>query len=111
MITANELRIGNWVSNGHQNYAVDANMIYDIDAFSVRFDPIPLTPELLKTCGFKQGYRSTLFLEYGYLVASYARDEVFHQIEVNDLTYDTHQSVVKYLHQLQNLYFALTGSE
>ena len=42
-LSAQELRIGNWVSNGTKEYVVDSNMIYDVQFMSANYDGIPLT--------------------------------------------------------------------
>lgn len=113
MIKANELRIGNWVKfitvpvqftgmacygegmwnmrnkklmplfnyNGHEYYQADWDSLH----------PIPLTPEILEKCGLKEpsGTFAWKFSPAGEVI----------------------NVKCKYLHQLQNLYFALTGEE
>lgn len=79
-------------------------------------EPIPLTPEILVKCGFKKtGAYSKIYelaLEYGRLQAWTGEDQfVCHTIEVNDLEYDTHSKRFVYLHQLQNFFYFLTGTE
>jgi hypothetical protein len=113
---AQELRIGNWVVNVDEYWEVrhvDFNSMY-IEK-SCPFKPIPLTEEWLLKFGFewddivtkttgeteKMLYKNILLMQrhhathwvaapYGYLLS-------------------IHRTV--YVHQLQNLYFALTGEE
>jgi hypothetical protein len=80
-------------------------------------EPILLTHEILERCGFKQvgDYLSkNLYLNHA--------DEHFFKIDINIVDYKVllhfagSQKVIlpyhyKFLHQLQNLYFALTGEE
>lgn len=73
----------------------------------VDLSPIPLTPEILASCGFKDGYFELPFgnklcigsSNNGEYVAYFGEQVV------------TLSKYYKYLHQLQNLYFALTGEE
>lgn len=77
------------------------------------FVPVPITPELLEICGFVDhagnGWGSRLQLNSTDELAWYKQD--------NSLKYQTQGSgfsrdfSIKYLHQLQNLFFALTGDE
>src|SRR5574343_389431 len=109
MIHANELRIGNWVKIG-QFYTTICFINGDEDYF----EPIPLTPEIFEKAGFKydEGMESyDLFTSSGLI--SIATDYSFF-IGDNHLECGFaggNKSLVKYLHQLQNLYFALTGEE
>lgn len=129
MINANELRIGNFVYFSYEyskkrinrvcsikSLDVDATVVNDIGApLCIRYDtdsiqPIPLTPEILEKVGFK--------ITPGKLFDYY-------QLAVNvRVSLNTNGSVPnKYLfmnelrmpcesvHQLQNLFFALTGTE
>lgn len=111
MIPSNELRIGNWVKNVypyHQNpYQIDAYHIHEAECDKIVFNPIPLTPEVLEKCGFD--YTESLHrlgeLEIGY-------DNEDFMLMQYSLRYKKAIILkVKYLHQLQNLYFALTGEE
>lgn len=49
MINANEHRIGNWVNLINSgNIQIDADNITDVVNNPAIFDPIPLTPEVIK---------------------------------------------------------------
>lgn len=62
---------------------------------------IPLTEEILLKCGFVKCKMSNVFYlgDFEILLPTYFKYK------------DAHLIKIKYLHQLQNLYFALTGKE
>jgi hypothetical protein len=136
-IAVNELRIGNmfWESYGgykivdginhHKNdipSTVDAHGIgykavgrYGCDEIS----PIPLTPEILDKCGFgyklngfnhefRRGKCEGEYLDY-YLLNRHEPASYYKLIHVIGEVVLVDK--IWYLHQLQNLYFALTGEE
>jgi len=133
MIQANELRIGNWL-----HYKIDEivqptkfrimddkfiqvdSIDYDHlleselpDSYCINhsyrkyYSPIPLTPEILEKCGFgKEGdtYKIvTKNLDYCFKI-SFTGNGYFSQ---NAMA----KHPILYIHQLQNLYFSLTGEE
>jgi hypothetical protein len=114
---ANELRIGNLVCYSEDNtifkiYAIER------DGFSVEnqieatwiecgeFEPIPLTEEWLKKNGFERkglnGYL-TIFTPCGKGLVFKDNYFIFAGVTI--------ETPIKYVHQLQNLYFALTSEE
>jgi len=119
MIAANELRIGNYIvsRNGEvkkvENVQKNSfNQIMDSDDVSgsyllSHYSGIPLTPEILEKCGFdKNGYlklTNNIRLEW-----SFGND--FWLSNTEGETLFTFENVTS-LHQLQNLYFTLTGEE
>lgn len=130
MNLANELRIGNWVQYKDGDISVieaipnkdvvcisgltdsSINGIYEL-----RFlQPIELTEEWLLGFGFKEfklpeqedlyGFR---FNQFVFLDENqFCWMDGFFSDQENHITFD---SKLKYVHQLQNLYFALTGLE
>jgi len=75
--------------------------------------PIPLTEEWLLKLGFDKLYyhsvysqpNANIFSKRGYFIKHYKRMDVeYYRFVREDVT-------IKYVHQLQNLYFALTGDE
>lgn len=119
-MTANELRIGNWVLNASSKTPVQVDSICNkgislfadccvtggelevIYSFN-DLEPIPLTEEILEKCGFEKdepkGWYRKGFMDL-------FDGNPFHYASGNNLCPD-----ILYLHQLQNLYFALTGEE
>ena len=99
MIKSNELRIGNLVEKEGEIYVADfitINMAHN-------YNPIPLKPEILEKCGF---------------IPTGLADFINGEIELWQVNNEFHYSVhddyhisINSVHQLQNLYFALTGEE
>jgi len=118
MIDARELRIGNWVEApcfGIVNSIQKTLTISDIQhcqKFPDRYKPIPLTEEWLLKFGvndFGKAATDINFVSYHkgnnkfyYAIAYYYGEDGY--VYTNDIE-------IKYVHQLQNLYFALTGTE
>lgn len=116
MIQANELRIGNKIK--FNNYlekerivTVNARFFSSLaggrsteemkpdEEINNYYSGIPLTPEILDKCGLMGG---GMFPAIEYFT-----------LESGSLFFEGYYTTVdiKYLHQLQNLYFALTGEE
>lgn len=116
MIQANELRLGNIIGMSHWDHpgqtvekVVDCTVLNLIagyvptpeDMKAIEFVPIKLTEEILLKCGFD------------------IKSVPYHCINGNvvlyhskgDFLYKYTGIEIKHLHQLQNLYFALTGEE
>jgi hypothetical protein len=106
---ANELRIGNWVEyelygvkNIQQIEHTDFEFISDNELRCAK--PIPLTEELLVKLWFEKSSDNNYYK--GGTFTIYNRFGNFGLIG-GSLSWKE----FKYLHQLQNLYFALTGEE
>jgi hypothetical protein len=109
---AEELRIGNYLlHDGYfiKSYSVDGfiNIIKNID----KYEPIPLTEEWLARFGFTRYYeKSNSFVNRthsNFMVLEYYEDTCFFTGDEGvNMSTD-----LKYVHQLQNLYFALTQKE
>jgi hypothetical protein len=124
MIQPKELRIGNWFDdvNNKSYMGPTRQQVESIDRYGVNkwqdmgssgqvefenMEPIPLTPEILEKCGF---FRN----EYEKFIFNHMSREISLFEDINNrirLRCDTHQVLIDHLHQLQNLYFALTGEE
>jgi len=114
----NELRIGNWYGEYSIPKQADAFLIGRLaqiekaNKIAIDVSPIPLTEEWLLKFGFKQSGYFT-FLGDKYLrfkigrMGAYTIDKKEFIFEVNE--HDLCE--IQYVHQLQNLYFALTGEE
>lgn len=103
---AKELRIGNYVFG----YSNEAHEIFDADDLqhSVSYNPIQITEEWLVKLGFeanKTGYR--IKTSAGVQIIFESRTGVIYI----GLARTAVSSFIEYVHQLQNLYFALTGEE
>jgi len=129
MVKANELRIGNWVqynpkavdegteiiplqiemiSFKEQDFIASLDEPYDNNYFEGELLPIPLTEKWLLEFGFEweEGYKC-----WQNEIALYKGNDEY---PFNySCQFFEHQNLVTvyYIHQLQNLYFALTGQE
>lgn len=120
-ISVIELRIRNWIDDFGDGYgqvlAIDSDHYVlttanDVPQPVATFKPIPISEELL----IKAGFEKTTEFTY-----SSGSEVEFNVYKKGDLTYNSIQDAwwlrgvmdhyPKYLHQLQNLYFALTGKE
>lgn len=125
MIQATELRIGNYLKNDGVVVKIDARSIFDIWGGNLitrikKYEPILITVAWLDKFGFDEGfdwesgdYTNSFDLS---LVVTYNED-------TKDFSLSKYlksgfigsrlviKNKLKYIHQLQNLYFALTGEE
>jgi len=104
-VKAQELRIGNCIYNKfHKDIEiVDHSTIRYIEIGEHNdYAPIPLTRKRLKDFGFKRSLHTYWFI--GSFGGDYYTGGIF------ELTH-YELAPIKYVHQLQNLYFALTGEE
>jgi len=123
-IKESELRIGNSIKQFNYDFyedekwntedfdIVEVNLIIlesisKGDDFSELFEGIPITEELLLEYGAEKR-------DFGFKITDYIRiifDDSGVILECEDSFYSSNLENVKYLHQLQNLYFALTNKE
>lgn len=113
MIEANELRIGSWIDQEGYVQLDEKFLTVFFSSFSYKeLFPIPLTPQMLVKCGFKkQGDYGVLHHNPKIGIRFYAFNTERCDIIQDDKFISLTNSQVKYLHQLQNLHFALTGTE
>ncbi|MGJ1414058.1 hypothetical protein [Sphingobacterium multivorum] len=128
MITANQLRIGNYVASDHfkdRDVIVKVRLIGQEQAivehpngltepmlYQGEMRPIKLTEEILFKCGFEKK-------NGGWHILNLINDWTFIFYQplhgVAELSINKHGAILsdqcKYLHQLQNLFYALTGKE
>lgn len=121
MISSKDLMIGNWVEwDNEAKYIIKgignkgARFENDHGQYRIynRINPIPLTPEILEKCGFvKKGEWAVLnfpvragirFYNFNYAECDLIQDDKFIAFK---------NSHIKYLHQLQNLFYCLCGKE
>lgn len=110
MIPKNELRIGSWVETmSTSNPYLQIKYGEHIDYCAVYDNPILLTPEVLEKCGFQP-------FQDGFITINGVGEYNYRMLitKQNRWQWTCNKSYcVKfdYLHELQNLYFALTGEE
>ena len=129
---AKELRLGNWVKTTISRWRGQGFPILAIKGDRVSFDklndgqyiwvmaenlkPIPLSPEIIEKCGFEKhknsnDYWTIWYLKNGWRIQQAHNSEVSASVRSGLFYYSDDFVEVEYLHQLQNLYFALTGEE
>ena len=122
MIKENDLRLNNLVKwNGlvqkitaiaFGNCLLDKHPTADYPVKLTEIDSVPLTEKILLSCGFKK--RKSCF---GYWIYEIMFHHTVFSVEDVDfgLCYfyigNTHVSQTKNVHELQNLYFSITGEE
>ncbi len=116
-MTADELRIGNWIEAiakmGNYQMQVLPLHIETISKNPACVNPIPLSPEVLESCGFKEGtVEGFYYLDIGndtFLVSG--GEDVWVEKTVKDEDYSVALGGASNIHQLQNLYYVLCGEE
>lgn len=110
MIQINELRVGN-----HFKWSDLASMGKDYGVTTLNnikyhkfFEPIPLTKEILLKCGFEWLEDTLCFADRLHIIEPSENGYMFIPFCTNDK--DSYIKII-HLHQLQNLYFTLTGEE
>jgi len=119
---ASELRLGNWVEQPNDGVTRVTAVLNDLQiktetGYVDKYcRPIPLTEEWLLKFGFKQcGYEGLFWCHNKLKGLEFAginwADSEFPEYQF--LNYRIGEEIyrVQYVHQLQNLYFALTGEE
>ena len=127
MIKANELRIGNKVKDRGgkvltidywerkdmvaKRVVIEGIEVHPLTEYCEYLQPIPLTPEILEKCGLIKDVESA---KYNY--NDYTSTHLFIRIQSNRFLVRVNNTLIYFnnpfhLHQLQNLYFALTGEE
>lgn len=117
MIQANELRIGNWVYYEKDKCNVKISIGDFLYKENEYFAPIPLTEEWLLRFGFD---RELSLCDFSILLDENLDTKLMidlHDAVATTSIYDCDEITITYIqdtlsvHQLQNLYFALTGEE
>ena len=120
MITANELKTGNYLFKAGSFIKVTGTVIRDFELPFCKsckdYSPIPLTPEILEKAGFvldERGYKIPISGSAWLILDEDEGYNIFIlQIDTEGgIDYVLLKGTAKSVHQLQNLYFALTGEE
>lgn len=117
MITANELRIGNYVNLGEHSHVE----VCKLEEGTTSFEPIELTPEILEAVGFEKHLDKGSPFYFLSGIRYNAKTNTITILRSCDKAGESQQGLcgtsigdeikIQYLHQLQNLIFALTGNE
>jgi hypothetical protein len=117
-MTAQELRIGNWVMFDNRIFQIDSIAIVfptlNTDEFGIgvvdwnNIKPVTLTEEWLIKFGFdRRGYTSS----NGSKLVLHHKEPMYPNGRIYYNSWCIKNELPQYVHQLQNLYFALTGEE
>ena len=134
MIAINELRIGNYVFDWAKRISIvdsihkdeivrlSSEGSYKQESFEIKhLNPIPLTGEILLKCGFEYSEVSSVGLKmYDIKAGYYGKNSTLKVSTLDGIEWTWYfvgeyvlmnPQRIEYLHQLQNLYFALTNTE
>lgn len=117
---ANELRVGNWVSRDGEIYQASSPTITALENGYFNVEPVIISTEWLTKFGFEYINKG----DNDYILYTDPNHDYYLQMDVrkggdrwvildntvNELTAFAMVDIV-HVHQLQNLYFALTGEE
>jgi len=101
---AEELRINNWVKDENGPYQIKGEHLDEDNFPTIQTWEIPLTEEWLLKFGFENWDKNKWVDSNSVLTISKNDDNFLCLINQRDVD-------ILYVHQLQNLYFALTGKE
>ena len=105
MIQANELRVGNYYDHNGEYRKVTPSTIEEVwNAERTWCKPIPITEDILLKCGFEKFTTKDIYPTYVNKLFNW-NDGILFLVGYNFINH------IKYLHDLQNLYFALTKTE
>lgn len=134
-MNARELRIGNYLQGAsdhvvitrifnEDNIGIGSGDPYNVSSDMPCLSPIPLTEEWLKRADFIEQKTASGDNTYYYidldkwhelskwqLVSNHTKNKLKLALKIDDVRYWTEKNELIYVHQLQNLYFALTGEE
>ncbi len=109
---AQELRIGNYLKIIETNQDTEIYLLgiqhileCEVKGIPSNYSPIPVSPEWLEKLGFENKHIFKIKGNFSMSKHPY-RDDIYHLVG-----YANSIIVIEYVHQLQNLFFALTGEE
>lgn len=129
MINAKELRIGNWLVHDsldqgeryiriveirENDFRAENDEVFPTRREHFEMEGIPLTPELLEECGFERIMEFASDTNWTYKMVTKTKIKLFYHCGNSSFMIGeplASRTTVIYVHQLQNLYFALTGEE
>jgi hypothetical protein len=118
MVTSRELMVGNYIRkhDGRIIQVDEQDLVFIKRGIGTSYDPVSLNLEILESCGFSED-KAWLTTKKGWRYFNnenvWIRTSTFGftiVVPVN-LYYMDVSTEIKYLHQLQNLFFALKGKE
>ena len=119
-LSANELRIGNYVfgksperEKWEEPYIIGLwdleSLLYHKERINIK--PIPITEEWLLKLGFHKIAEDDFDKTFGIGQISIRKSKLYISDKSGVYLNQKRIAIIQYVHQLQNLYFALTGQE
>ena len=114
MVTLSELRMNNWVMWQNVPVKITSPALFERTFYKIqegRVYGIPLTPEILQKAGFEYKepnpvFKTGVFRKWiDVSLVALIPENGYYSLQANPLC------KIQYFHQLQTLYFALTGEE
>ena len=120
-MNAKELRVGNYYNHNAEIKKITPNDILEVwESERIWCKPIPLTEEWLVKLGFEKSEKGSVSIQFNIGENPLTKDWIMQLVWLKTLPdYNLEESLfyrngfhkLKHVHQLQNLYFALTGQE
>ena len=94
------------------NIRVKEHSIYHQSSHESHYEGVPVTPDILEKCGFekKKDPSALIYYERNSLKLAWYEGKL-ERISITEIVTTVYYPEYKYLHQIQNLYFILTGEE
>ena len=110
---ASELRVGNWYLDNGEYKKVMPYLLIDLwySEEITWVQPIPISQKILEAVGFEKEFDGNYFSLPEELCKDGWNKSFIYYLPYCDLNIYVSSIKIKYLHQLQNLYFALTHQE
>ncbi len=109
---ANELRIGILIKSKHNDKIFKIQTFKDIELLYDICEPIPLTEEWLTKFGFHKTAEDDFDKTFGDIDQISIRSNKLYVTDKFGVYLNPKRiAIIQYVHQLQNLYFALTSEE
>jgi len=102
-----EIRIGNYVYRNDILVTVDEQTFWDMKNNPEQYKPVPITEDWLEKLGFAVHWRK----KQGVLQTYFKNGNRFHVTNSGNIVYGFKSKMLFGVHELQNLYFALTNQE
>lgn len=108
---ANELRVGNWVRKKGSDTKIQVDpSILNVSEL-INYQPIPLTPEILEKCGFDKKQNKLFVYQLKRVRIWVGTAGCISYLDNEDKDESIYIGELSYLHQLQNLFYSITGEE
>lgn len=115
-VKVEELRSGNWINsvNAGEAFALPTTELFYIADNPEGYEPIPLTEEWLVKFGWGKSdeheFANNINPHFVFIFDTHFK-RLRLEVDNNEASLDVPMPQIQHVHQLQNLYYALTGQE